>query len=471
MPTALIKKLAKENNLNTEELEDLWARAKNIADTKFSEKDSRHWPYVMGVFKRLVLNKYGVEVSESSVDVLSHSGSELVFDDGSPEAWSETDSDDEEEDEFVSESARTSQFDKDVKANQRKFAADVKAGSRKFKDELSGKSHAPKAPTPKAKKTSGRQQAAVKNSRERMSKKADLPNWWLKLSENGRKTYLGKHPASKFASAFKKMTKEEQRKALKTKAPANHSKVNVKQHDAEIEEQPSEVDGITNAEPQRVIPDEADHTGKAPDPHEEDDEEDELKTPSRNDSDEDEEQKRFIDYHPGDHDVALKQRVREYGHNAVRKAQHAYRTTRHAVKMGIMKEKHGLKSIDKMLRGRKLNDDEKAGAKRVAKHAGILLLGGLAAAAMFTPLGPFAQVIGDEFFNHVKGFFTGNSESSVSVSATDEEFSDDETEDSRLDRSAAKLSDTMYEWLMSQDPQKLAEQLARKYPQYAQKDE
>lgn len=413
MPTALIKKLSSEYRIPVEELEQDWQLAKEKGGAKYKTEDSHYWAYTMGVFKRLLLNKYGIEVSAVSKSA---------------------------EDELL--------------------------------EDLAYSESAVRKAAPLSSKTTGRRMKEVKTSRVKRVKEDELPNWWLKLTEHERTAYLRKHPASKFVKVFKNLSREEQRKLLKTKRPAK--KVKVGEHKpVEIDEDVDELAGSTNAEAQRVVPEEADHTGKAPDPHEEADSEDDLKEPlARKTADEEEEPPaHFIDYHPTDEKLSLKQRTREYGHNAVRQAQHAYRVGRHAIKMGVLKEKHGLRSIDKMLRGHKLSDDEKVGAKRVAKHAGILLLGGLAALAMFTPLAPFAQVIGEEFFTNVKGFFTGTSESSEHDEDEDEFFSDDEdAASSKLDRAAANLSDSMYKWLISQDPQELAAKLARKYPQYATKE-
>lgn len=493
MPTALIKKLASEYNIAVDDLEKDWSRSKEIAGEKFKDSDSAYWPYVMGVFKRMVDNKYGIDVSESSVPVLSTSGQELVFDDGSPEAWSGSDDDVQEDitgldsdsdgldsdsdglnsdDTYISESAK-SKFQKEVDANNKKFKADVRANNKKFKNDVRGKQTKPKAPTPKvkavppAKKTSTKNPIPVVKKSAPRGKKAlkegEFPAWWVKLSEYGRSTYLNKHPNSGFAKSIKKMTPQQRKKAMKVKQNTR---------DTSREEPPEdEVDGLTNTQHNPVIPEGANENGKVEDPNEEVSE-DELKTYDNDEAEKDDEEKessRFHDYHPSDHTSAsIKQRIKEYGHNAVRKAQHAFRVGRHGVKMGIMKEKYGLRSIDKMLRGGKLSDDEKAGAKRVAKHAGVLLLGALGAVAMFTPLAPFASVLGDEFFTNVSHFFRGSSESSVAESEDDEDagFSSDDAPSAPLNKMAGNLTDKMQEWLMSQDPEKLARQLAEKYPQF-----
>jgi hypothetical protein len=62
MPVAVIKSLApkwaKQKKISVDkarhELEDKWDKAKELTDKKFDKKDSSYWPYVMGIFRRMV---------------------------------------------------------------------------------------------------------------------------------------------------------------------------------------------------------------------------------------------------------------------------------------------------------------------------------------------------------------------------------------------------------------------------------
>lgn len=54
MPAALVQKYAKKHKLGVERAEHLWHKAKSIARKEFKEKDGSFWPYVVGIFKRML---------------------------------------------------------------------------------------------------------------------------------------------------------------------------------------------------------------------------------------------------------------------------------------------------------------------------------------------------------------------------------------------------------------------------------
>jgi hypothetical protein len=75
-------------------------------------------------------------------------------------------------------------------------------------------------------------------------------------------------------------------------------------------------------------------------------------------------------------------------HHEIRKMGHTYRT--------------GMDGIRALRSGRKMNDEQKEALKNVAKRMSKLLMGALAGAALFTPLGPFAMELGDKYADEVQ---------------------------------------------------------------------
>jgi hypothetical protein len=56
MPSAFVKKLAKETGLTVKKIEQYWEDAKDIAGEKFDEDSDRYWAYVTGIVKRRTAN-------------------------------------------------------------------------------------------------------------------------------------------------------------------------------------------------------------------------------------------------------------------------------------------------------------------------------------------------------------------------------------------------------------------------------
>lgn len=54
MPTAYVKKMADKHNISVGAAEEKWERAKQAAGEKFKHGSKRFWPYVMGIFKRML---------------------------------------------------------------------------------------------------------------------------------------------------------------------------------------------------------------------------------------------------------------------------------------------------------------------------------------------------------------------------------------------------------------------------------
>jgi hypothetical protein len=52
MPTPLMKKYAQEAGCSLEHVEDLWAKAKEIAKGKFDKEDAHFWAYVNGIVRK-----------------------------------------------------------------------------------------------------------------------------------------------------------------------------------------------------------------------------------------------------------------------------------------------------------------------------------------------------------------------------------------------------------------------------------
>lgn len=65
MPVSVVKKYAEIYGVPEEEMEAVWNEAKEVTRKKFklpkddSKWEDEHWAYTMGVFKRMVKNKYG----------------------------------------------------------------------------------------------------------------------------------------------------------------------------------------------------------------------------------------------------------------------------------------------------------------------------------------------------------------------------------------------------------------------------
>jgi hypothetical protein len=54
MPAALVQKYAKKHKISVDRAEHLWHKAKDLAHKEFKTKDGAFWPYVVGIFKRML---------------------------------------------------------------------------------------------------------------------------------------------------------------------------------------------------------------------------------------------------------------------------------------------------------------------------------------------------------------------------------------------------------------------------------
>ena len=70
MPTPLLKKLSKENNVSMTKIEQLWDKAKKLAANKFSKNGSRFYPYAVGILKHMIGASYKTE-SNSQLNSIS----------------------------------------------------------------------------------------------------------------------------------------------------------------------------------------------------------------------------------------------------------------------------------------------------------------------------------------------------------------------------------------------------------------
>lgn len=54
MPTSFMRKISEERDISMRALEDIYEKAKTIATKKFDESDIQFYPYVTGIFKRML---------------------------------------------------------------------------------------------------------------------------------------------------------------------------------------------------------------------------------------------------------------------------------------------------------------------------------------------------------------------------------------------------------------------------------
>ena len=54
MPTAYVSKMADKHDISVDAAEHKWAKAKKLAAEKYKHGTRRYWPYVMGIFKRML---------------------------------------------------------------------------------------------------------------------------------------------------------------------------------------------------------------------------------------------------------------------------------------------------------------------------------------------------------------------------------------------------------------------------------
>lgn len=107
------------------------------------------------------------------------------------------------------------------------------------------------------------------------------------------------------------------------------------------------------------------------------------------------EQRQYLRDHPGSKKArrmrvaarALAMKVMKPIHHAVRQMGHDYR--------------NGMEGLRALRSGRKMSDEQKEGLKKTAKRVAKILVVALAASAMFTPLGPFAMDVGNEYFDNL----------------------------------------------------------------------
>lgn len=97
-----------------------------------------------------------------------------------------------------------------------------------------------------------------------------------------------------------------------------------------------------------------------------------------------------------------------------------------------------------------MNETDKKGVKKIAKVVGGALLLSLAGIAMFTPLAGLGMQMAESFFQ--QHFQSGSSESSAAPESVENKMDADEA-------NMHELSTQMYEWLKTQDVEKLAAKL------------
>ena len=114
--------------------------------------------------------------------------------------------------------------------------------------------------------------------------------------------------------------------------------------------------------------------------------------------------------------------------------------------------KFGMKGLRNFKQGKKLTPRQSKGLKNTAKVVGGLLLVAVAGIALFTPLGGMAADLGHQYLQHLKT--TGGADvGEASAASTKDMDEDHETLD--------EFQKGMTEWLMAQDPKKLAEKIRK----------
>jgi hypothetical protein len=114
------------------------------------------------------------------------------------------------------------------------------------------------------------------------------------------------------------------------------------------------------------------------------------------------------------------------------------------VKANRIEYKEGFDGLKNFKHGRELSDTQKAGVKKIAKTAALVLVGALALALLFTPAGGAARSITEDFLQH---FYHRDP-----VGDSDAVASADDDDDSNM----KDFTEQMALWLKAQDLTKYA---------------
>jgi hypothetical protein len=135
----------------------------------------------------------------------------------------------------------------------------------------------------------------------------------------------------------------------------------------------------------------------------------------------------------------------------------------HTFKMGL-EFRHGMEGLRAFKSGENMTDEQKEGLKNTAKVVGGILVGALVATALFTPLGPYAMDLGSHYMDKFMARDTSESkdisESGVNLHKHSKKSKRELDEQDKEDLNNLVMD--MKNWLVKQDPVKLAKELKAK---------
>lgn len=127
MPSEYVSKLAKENNMSTDEAEKLWNKAQKLAKKELDtdKEDDRFYAYTTGIFKKMMgvsesslLSKFMKQNEDFSVFYKKIQEEELTNDstsfyDKTPQNIIDVEEEDEEDNEYIKDISKDYRSDKD----------------------------------------------------------------------------------------------------------------------------------------------------------------------------------------------------------------------------------------------------------------------------------------------------------------------------------------------------------------------
>lgn len=265
----------------------------------------------------------------------------------------------------------------------------------------------PKSIVKKPVKKTGTKKPVVKKAPVK-AKAIKLPEWWVKLSEKSKATYVSKHPASKFVKqvaaknpALKKVLVQAQKKAgIDPHAPTGGV--------PEVAHEEKQDDSLDENAPKTTPP----------------------ITPE---------------------EKAKKQQIR---HKSL--FHKAYFHAREKINHTLKAHRVGMKAVGKFLKGGNLKDKEKIIAKSWAGNAAKLVVGTLAVASLFTPLAGLGPQLGEHFLNYLRTSAVDSAKEAMSSDAGETKPVAESNPDTF---EPTDFTDRLHDWLMEQDIPELIEKL------------
>lgn len=400
MPNAYLQKVSDEQGIALTKLEEYWNKAKEIAKNNKDAVGEAYWKYVMGIFKNMAkLNNVSVSAAFESISK-----------------------------KIAKMKKRPEKPKKPTKPVQVKKPANK------------GKAQTVKKSNPNTKKV------AVKG------KAVKLPEWWVKKSEISKGKYIAAHPGSQFVKhvAAKNpklrqiLIKAQKDSGMKVDVPdattdetsGNDSHLETDRHkvNKQIQDMSDLGKKASSEKPKLVIR----HDPPDLDDGKDDDvEEMPVGGPSKEDKEKD-----FDD----------KQKTMQVKHKSI--FHRAYFKARQGINHTLKRNKLGMHSVGKFLKGYKLTDNEKKHAKDWAGTAAKLVLGAAVGLAMFTPLAGMAPELGQHFMTMMLGDQSA-SESAESTKGKIVPIGDPDKFE------PTDFTDRLHDWLMKQDIPTLVEQLKK----------